>query len=116
MADLFRGVKIFINYRCFSGIILNIFKHAGVCDDLIDVSQALSLLCSRRAVNATILLMFLRHYHYYVLDIKVKNVQVYSLISSISSDFFYPLVTGPVHSCAISTTRRTYSPAAILAH
>ena len=30
---------------------------------------------------------------------------------------FYPLVTGPVHTCAISTPRRAYvSPAAISAH
>ena len=50
--------------------------------------------------------------------VKVKvRVRVYSLISSISSDFtFYPLVTGPVHSCAFSSPRRAYSPAAISAH
>ena len=35
----------------------------------------------------------------------------------ISSDFtFYPLVTGPVHSCAISTPRKSCSPAVIPAH
>ena len=35
----------------------------------------------------------------------------------LSSDFtFYPLVTGPVHSCAITTPRRAYSPAAVSAH
>ena len=35
----------------------------------------------------------------------------------LSSDFtFYPLVTGPVHSCAISTPRGAYSPAAVSAH
>ena len=34
-----------------------------------------------------------------------------------SSDFtFYPLVTEPVHSYAISTPRGTYSPAAVSAH
>ena len=33
-----------------------------------------------------------------------------------SSLHFTPLVTGPVHSCAISTPRRAYSPAAVLAH
>ena len=35
-------------------------------------------------------------------------MQVYNLISSISSDFyiFTPLVTGPVHQCVISTLRR----------
>ena len=54
--------------------------------------------------------------------LKKVNVQVYSLISSLksedlSSDFtFYPLVTGPVHSCAISTPWRAYSPAAVSAH
>ena len=44
----------------------------------------------------------------------------YSLISSLktgSSDFtFYPLVTEPVHSYAISTPRGAYSPAAVSAH
>ena len=35
----------------------------------------------------------------------------------LSSDFtFYPLVTGPVHPCAISTPRGAYSPAAVSAH
>ena len=35
----------------------------------------------------------------------------------LSSDFTsYPLVIGPVHSCAISTPRRAYSPAAVSAH
>ena len=35
----------------------------------------------------------------------------------LSSDLtFYPLVTGPVYSCAISTPRGAYSPAAVLAH
>ena len=35
----------------------------------------------------------------------------------LSPDFtFDPLVTGPVHSCAISTPLREYSPAAISAH
>ena len=29
---------------------------------------------------------------------------------------FYPLVTGPAHSCAISTPRRAYSPTALYAH
>ena len=34
----------------------------------------------------------------------------------LSSDFtFYPLVTGPVHSCVISTPRGSYSPAAVSA-
>ena len=51
--------------------------------------------------------------------IKVK-VQVNCLISSLKTYHptlqFYPLVTGPVHSCAISTPRRAYSPAAVLAH
>ena len=49
------------------------------------------------------------------------KVQVF-LLSDIkfedrSSDFtFYPLVTGPVHSCAILTPRGAYSPAAVSAH
>ena len=51
---------------------------------------------------------------------KVKVQVFYSLISSLkelSSDFtFYPLVTGPVQSCAISTPRGAYSLAAVLAH
>ena len=35
----------------------------------------------------------------------------------LSSDFtFHPLVTGSVHSCAISNSRRSYSPAAISTH
>ena len=35
----------------------------------------------------------------------------------LSSDLtFYPLVTGPVHSCAISSARRAYSPAVISTH
>ena len=50
---------------------------------------------------------------------KVK-VRVYSLISSLKIHHptlhFYPLVTGPVHLCAISTPRRAYSPAAVSAH
>ena len=36
--------------------------------------------------------------------------------SSFSQDAHCYLVTGPVHSCAISTSRRAYSPAAISAH
>ena len=44
----------------------------------------------------------------------------YSLISSLKTYHrtlhFYPLVTGPGHSCAISTPRGAYSPAAISAH
>ena len=33
------------------------------------------------------------------------------------SDFtFYLLITGPVHLCTISTSRRAYSPAAVSAH
>ena len=41
-------------------------------------------------------------------DIKSENL---------SSDFtFSPLVTGPVHLCAISTPRGAYSPAAVSAH
>ena len=50
---------------------------------------------------------------------KGKGASLESDIKSedLSSDFtFYPLVTGPVHSCAISTLRRVYSPAAISAH
>ena len=44
-------------------------------------------------------------------------MQVYSLKTWKSSDFTcYPLVTGPAHSCAISTPRRAYSPAAVSAH
>ena len=53
------------------------------------------------------------------IQVKVKvKVKVYSLISNLkTSDFTsYPLVTGPVHSCAISTPRRAYSPAALPAH
>ena len=35
----------------------------------------------------------------------------------LSSDFtFYPLVTGPIYSCAISTPRGAYSPAAVPTH
>ena len=35
----------------------------------------------------------------------------------LSSDFtFYPLVAGPVHSCAISIPRGAYSPAAVSTH
>ena len=35
----------------------------------------------------------------------------------LSSDFtFYPLLTGPVYSCAISTPRGAYRPAAVSAH
>ena len=48
-----------------------------------------------------------------------KGVGLYSDIRSedLSSDFtFYPLVTGPVYSCAISSPWRAYSPAAISAH
>ena len=43
-------------------------------------------------------------------------MQVYSLISNISSDFLPPGHWSPVHSCAISTPRRAYSPAAISAY
>ena len=54
-----------------------------------------------------------------VIPLKVK-VQVYSLISSLKtyhpSLHLTPFVTGPVHSCAISTPRRAYSPAAVSAH
>ena len=53
-------------------------------------------------------------------NISVKKVRVYSPISRLKAYHptftFYPLVTGPVHSCAISTPRRAYSPAAISAH
>ena len=47
--------------------------------------------------------------------LKVK-VQVYSLISSLKT--YHPTLhlTGPVHSWAISTPRRAYSPAAVSAH
>ena len=50
--------------------------------------------------------------------LKKVEVQVYSLISSLISSAFtsYPLVTGPVHSCAISTPRRADTPAAVSAH
>ena len=47
-------------------------------------------------------------------------MQVYSLISSLKTYHptlhFTPLVTGPAHSCVISTQRIAYSPAAISAH
>ena len=47
-------------------------------------------------------------------------MQVYSVISRLKTYHptlhFTPLVTGPAHSCAISTQRRAYSPAAISAH
>ena len=46
--------------------------------------------------------------------LKVK-VQVYSLISSLQT--YHPtLHLTPVRSCAISTTRRAYSPAAVSVH
>ena len=45
---------------------------------------------------------------------------VYSVISSLKAYYptshFTPLVSGPVHSCAISTPRGAYSHAAIMAH
>ena len=48
------------------------------------------------------------------------KVQVFGLISSLKTYHptwhFTPLVTGPVHLCAISTPRRAYSPAVISAH
>ena len=50
---------------------------------------------------------------------KGKGAGLLSDIKSedLSSDFTsYPLVAGPVHSCAISTPRRAYSPAAVSAH
>ena len=52
---------------------------------------------------------------------KKVNLQVYSLISSLKTYHpptlhFTPLVTGPAHSCVISTPLRAYSPAAISAH
>ena len=55
-----------------------------------------------------------------IVEVKVK-VKVYSLsdlkLEDLSSDFTsYPLVTGPVHPCAISTPRRAYSPAVVSAH
>ena len=50
----------------------------------------------------------------------MKGAVFYSLISSLKTYHrtlhFYPLVTGPVHSCAISTPRGAYSPAAVSAH
>ena len=39
---------------------------------------------------------------YWVISKKKVKMQVYNLISSISL-YIYPLVTGPVHSCAISS-------------
>ena len=51
-------------------------------------------------------------------DVKVQVL--YSLISQVWRTiiwlYIYPLVSGPVHSCAISAPRRVYSPAAISAH
>ena len=45
-----------------------------------------------------------------------QNVKKCIKSEDLSSDFTsYPLVTGPVHSCAISTSR-TYNPAAVSAH
>ena len=41
---------------------------------------------------------------------------VYSLISSRKAYHPTLTLTGPVHSCAISTPRRAYSPAAVSAH
>ena len=47
-------------------------------------------------------------------------MQVYSVISRLKTYHptlhFTPLVTGPAHSCTISTQRKAYSPAAISAH
>ena len=54
----------------------------------------------------------------YDIIIKGKGAGLWSDIKSedLSSDFTsHPLVTGPVHSCAISTPRRAYSPAAVSA-
>ena len=54
-----------------------------------------------------------------VRDVKGKGSGLWSDIKSedLSSDFTsYPLVTGHVHSCAISAPRRAYSPAAVSAH
>ena len=51
-------------------------------------------------------------------SIKVQVQLFNSLIWSLKTYHrtFYPLVTGPVHSCAISTPRGAYSPAAVSAH
>ena len=43
-------------------------------------------------------------------DIKSEDLSSSDLITS------YPLVTGPVYSCAIPTPREAYSPAAVSAH
>ena len=54
------------------------------------------------------------------LKLKVKVQVFYSLISSLKNYHrtlhFPPMVTGPVHSCAISTPRGAYSPAAVSAY
>ena len=54
------------------------------------------------------------------IKVKVKLQVFYSLISGLNTYHrtlhFYPLVIGPVHSCAISTLRGAYSPAAVSAH
>ena len=48
---------------------------------------------------------------------KVKVQVFYIKSEDLTSDFtFYPLVTGPNHSCAISTPRGAYSPAAVSVH
>ena len=50
-----------------------------------------------------------------VIEVKKVKVQVYSLISSLKtyhSTLHFPLFTGPVQSCVISTQWRAYSPAA----
>ena len=61
----------------------------------------------------------LAHNRYYI-KVKVKVQVFYSLIWSLKTYHwtlhFTPLVTGPVHSCAISTPRGAYSPAAVSAH
>ena len=62
-------------------------------------------------------------FHYKVLGqrehIKGKGAGLSSdnMSEDLSSAFtFYPMATGPVHSCAISTPRKAYSPAVTSVH
>ena len=56
---------------------------------------------------------------YRLFDVFYKNVNVqvlYQVWRLISRLYISPLATGPIRSCAISITRKAYSPAAISAH